>query len=126
MKSSVYLGMMRKGIRKTGFEIKTNLFSEYMRYLNNKYWIVSRERIHIFATNGNLMHKMKNTEKDKQVYKYVKRNNDWIVFISGRYHSFFRSLDRLILTFDQLINKLKPLFSCKIAEIAMKRSFLLA
>ena len=38
----------------------------------------------------------------------------------------FRSLDRLILTFDQLIIKLKPLFSCNIAEIAMKRSLLLA
>ena len=38
----------------------------------------------------------------------------------------FRSLDRLKLTFDQLIIKLKPLFSCKIAENAMKRSFQLA
>ena len=37
---------------------------------------------------------------------------------------FFRSLDRLKLTFDQLIIKLKPLFSCKVAENAMKRSFL--
>ena len=37
-----------------------------------------------------------------------------------------RSLDRLKLTFAQLIIKLKPLLSGKIAEIAMKRSFLLA
>ena len=38
---------------------------------------------------------------------------------------FLRSLDRLKLTFAQLIIKLKPMLSCKIAEIAMKRSFLL-
>ena len=39
---------------------------------------------------------------------------------------FIRSLDRLILNFPRLIIKLKPLLSCKIAEIVMKRSFLLA
>ena len=39
---------------------------------------------------------------------------------------FFRSLDRLILNFPRFIVKLKPLLSCKIAEIAMKRLFLLA
>ena len=40
--------------------------------------------------------------------------------------SLFLSLDRLELTYAQIIIKLKPLLSCKIAEIAMKRSFLLA
>ena len=38
----------------------------------------------------------------------------------------FRSLDRLKMTFAQFIIKLKPMLSCKIAEIAMKQSFLLA
>ena len=38
----------------------------------------------------------------------------------------FRSLDCLKFTFAQLIIKSKPMFSCKIAEIAMKRLFLLA
>ena len=37
-----------------------------------------------------------------------------------------RSLDRLKLTFAPLIIKLKSLLSGKIAEIAMKRLFLLA
>ena len=40
--------------------------------------------------------------------------------------AFFRSLERLILTFPQFIVKLNPLLSCKFAEIAMKRLFLLA
>ena len=39
---------------------------------------------------------------------------------------FFRSLDRLILNFPRLIIKLKPRLNCKIAEIVMKRSFILA
>ena len=38
----------------------------------------------------------------------------------------FRSLDRLILNFSGLIIKYESFLSCKIAEIAMKRSFLLA
>ena len=38
----------------------------------------------------------------------------------------FLSLDRLILNFPRFIVKLKPLLSCKISEIAMKGSFLLA
>ena len=41
-------------------------------------------------------------------------------------YSIFRSLDRLILNFSRFIVQLKPLLSCKIADIAMKRSFLLA
>ena len=38
----------------------------------------------------------------------------------------FRSLDRLKINFAQFFIKLKPMLSCKITEIAMKRWFLLA
>ena len=42
------------------------------------------------------------------------------------YDNIFRSLDRLILNFSELLIKQESFLSCKIAEIAMKRSFLLA